>query len=209
MNAEDVMRAQAEALEMLADQQMRMVRDREVQEALKEVKSPAAKRSLGKLLMWRYTIEDIDALWLPLANLAIEWGCDVVRIGNVEEVQRVVAKQGRLMAQMKAELKDEVEAQTLGASSFMGWNLVKFKEGSGLFGNPMVPIQAKDVRQWEHHFAQRSRDETTARAAMARVREAGVGSRWRGEVQGRREGSGDRRHDRVVASDLPGQGGQR
>ena len=58
MNAEDLMRAQAEALEMLADQQMRMVRDREVQEALKEVKSPAAKRSLGKLLklfgsLWR------------------------------------------------------------------------------------------------------------------------------------------------------------
>ena len=47
MNAEDLMRAQAEALEMLADQQMRMVRDREVQEALKEVKSPAAKRSLA------------------------------------------------------------------------------------------------------------------------------------------------------------------
>ena len=154
-------------------------------------------------------MEDLDALWQPLADVAIEQGCDVVRVDNVEEVQRVVAKQGRLMAQMKAELKDEVEAQTLGASSFMGWNLVKFKEGSGLFGNPMVPIQAKDVRQWEHHFAQRSRDETTARAAMARVRDAGVGSRWRGEVQGRREGSGDRRHDRVVASDLPGQGGQR
>ena len=154
-------------------------------------------------------MEDLDALWQPLADVAIEQGCDVVRIDNVEEVQRVVAKQGRLMAQMKAELKDEVEAQTLGASSFMGWNLVKFKEGSGLFGNPMVPIQAKDVRQWEHHFAQRSRDETTARAAMARVRDAGVGSRWRGEVQGRREGSGGRRHDRVVASDLPGQGGQR
>ena len=106
-------------------------------------------------------MEDLDALWQPLADVAIEQGCDVVRVDNVEEVQRVVAKQGRLMAQMKAELKDEVEAQTLGASSFMGWNLVKFKEGSGLFGNPMVPIQAKDVRQWEHHFAQRSRDETT------------------------------------------------
>jgi len=50
MNAEDLMRAQAEALEMLADQQMRMVRDREVQEALKEVKSPAAKRSVGGVL---------------------------------------------------------------------------------------------------------------------------------------------------------------
>ena len=117
--------------------------------------------------MWRYTMEDLDALWQPLADVAIEQGCDVVRIDNVEEVQRVVAKQGRLMAQMKAELKDEVEAQTLGASSFMGWNLVKFKEGSGLFGNPMVPIQAKDVRLWEHHYAQRSRDETTARAGMA------------------------------------------
>ena len=92
MNVEDLMKAQAEALEMLSDQQMRMIRDKEVQEALKEVKSPAAKRSLGKLLMWRYTMEDIDALWLPL-NVAIEWGCDVVRIGNVEEVQRVVAKQ--------------------------------------------------------------------------------------------------------------------
>ena len=43
--------------------------------------------------MWRYTMEDINALWLPLANVAIEWGCDVVRIGNVEEVQRVVDKQ--------------------------------------------------------------------------------------------------------------------
>ena len=93
MNAEDLMRAQAEALEMLADEQLRMVRDQVIQKALKEVKSPAAKRSLGKLLMWRYTMEDIDALWLPLANVAIEWGCDVVRIGNVEEVQRVVAKQ--------------------------------------------------------------------------------------------------------------------
>jgi hypothetical protein len=167
MNAEDLMRAQAEALEMLADQQMRMVRDREVQEALKEVKSPAAKRSLGKLLMWRYTMEDLEALWQPLANVAIEQGCNLVRIDNVEEVQRVVTKQGRLMAQMQQELKDEVEAQTLGASSFMGGNLVKFKEGSGLFGNPMVPIQAKDVRQWEHQYAQRSRDESTARAAMA------------------------------------------
>ena len=97
-------------------------------------------------------MEDLEALWQPLANVAIEQGCDVVRIDNVEEVQRVVAKQGRLMAQMKQELKDEVEAQTLGASSFMGWNLVKFKEGSGLFGNPMVPIQAKDVRQWEHQY---------------------------------------------------------
>ena len=202
------MRAQAEALEMLADQQMRMVRDREVQEALKEVKSPAAKRSLGKLLMWRYTMEDLEALWQPLANVAIEQGCNLVRIDNVEEVQRVVAKQGRLMAQMKQELKDEVEAQTLGASSFMGWNLVKFKEGSGLFGNPMVPIQAKDVRQWEHQYAQRSRDESTARAAMARVRDAGVGSRRRGEVQERREGSGDSRQDRAVASDLSGRDGQ-
>merc|ERR1719500_392501 len=78
---------------MLADQQLRMVRDQVIQKALKEVKSPAAKHSLGKLLMWRYTMEDIDALWLPRANVAIEWGCDVVRIGNVEEVQRVVAKQ--------------------------------------------------------------------------------------------------------------------
>ena len=148
-------------------------------------------------------MEDLEALWQPLANVAIEQGCNLVRIDNVEEVQRVVTKQGRLMAQMQQELKDEVEAQTLGASSFMGWNLVKFKEGSGLFGNPMVPIQAKDVRQWEHQYAQRSRDESTARAAMARVRDAGVGSRRRGEVQERHEGSGDRRHDRVVASDLP------
>ena len=59
-------------------------------------------------------MEDLDALWQPLADVAIEQGCDVVRVDNVEEVQRVVAKQGRLMAQMKAELKDEVEAQTLG-----------------------------------------------------------------------------------------------
>ena len=103
----------------------------------------------------------------------------------------------------EAGVEGRVEAQTLGTSSFMGWNLVKFKEGLGLFGNPMVPIQAKDVRQWEHHYAQRSRDETTARAAMARVRDAGVGSRRRGEVQERHEGSRDRRHDRVVASDLP------
>ena len=33
MNVEDLMKAQAEALEMLADQQMRMIRDKEVQEA--------------------------------------------------------------------------------------------------------------------------------------------------------------------------------
>ena len=38
-------------------------------------------------------MEDLEALWQPLANVAIEQGCDVVRIGNVEEVQRVVAKQ--------------------------------------------------------------------------------------------------------------------
>ena len=30
-----------------------------------------------------------------------------------------------------------------------------------------------------------------------------MGSRRRGEVQERHEGSGDRRHDRVVVSDLP------
>ena len=69
MNVEELMKAQAEALEMLAVQQLRMIRDKEVQEALKEVKSPAAKRSLGKLLMWRYTMEDFDALWQPLACL--------------------------------------------------------------------------------------------------------------------------------------------
>ena len=50
MNVEELMKAQAEALEMLADQQMRMIRDKEVQEALKEVKSPAAKRSVGGVL---------------------------------------------------------------------------------------------------------------------------------------------------------------
>ena len=57
----------------------------------------------------------------------------------------------------------------------------------------MVPIQARDVRQWELHYVQRSRVESSA----------GLGSRRRGEVQERHEGSGDRRHDRVVASDLP------
>ena len=31
MNVEELMKAQAEALEMLADQQMRMIRDKEVQ----------------------------------------------------------------------------------------------------------------------------------------------------------------------------------
>ena len=31
MNAEELLKAQAEALEMLADQQMRMIRDKEVQ----------------------------------------------------------------------------------------------------------------------------------------------------------------------------------
>ena len=51
MNAEELLKAQAEALEMLADQQMRMIRDKDVQEALKEVKSPAAKRSVGGVLI--------------------------------------------------------------------------------------------------------------------------------------------------------------
>ena len=50
MNAEELLKAQAEALEMLAVQQLRMIRDKEVQEALKEVKSPAAKRSVGGVL---------------------------------------------------------------------------------------------------------------------------------------------------------------
>ena len=35
-------------------------------------------------------MEDLEALWQPLANVAIEQGCNLVRIDNVEEVQRAL-----------------------------------------------------------------------------------------------------------------------
>ena len=110
----------------------------------------------------------------------------------------------KVNGQMKQELRDELRRRPWGRLLlWVGICSRKFKEGSGLFGNPLVPIQGRNVRQWEFHYVQRSRVESSARAAMARVRDAGLGSRRRGEVQERHEGSGDRRHDRVVASDLP------
>ena len=229
MNSEDVIKAQAEALEVLADKQMEMIRNQEVQLALRDVKSPASKRTvfrigfmffmlecfqnsillvqLGKLLMWRYALEDVDALWQPLADVAIEHGCNIVRIDNVAEVQKALDKQGRIVAKLSSDLKEEVEAQVLGASSPMGWNLVKFKEGSGVFNNPMVPIQAKDVRLLEHQFAQKGRDESSARAAMAKkTRDAGFDGRRNDSSRGKPEGSGVGHQVGAAAGDLPDQG---
>ena len=207
MNSEDVIKAQAEALEVLADKQLEMIRNQEVQLALRDVKSPASKRTLGKLLMWRYALEDVDALWQPLADVAIEHGCNIVRIDNVAEVQKALDKQGRIVAKLSSDLKEEVEAQVLGASSPMGWNLVKFKEGSGVFNNPMVPIQAKDVRLLEHQFAQKGRDESSARAAMAKkTRDAGFDGRRNDSSRGKPEGSGVGHQVGAAAGDLPDQG---
>ena len=49
MNSEDVIKAQAEALEVLADKQMEMIRNQEVQLALRDVKSPASKRTVFRI----------------------------------------------------------------------------------------------------------------------------------------------------------------
>ena len=157
--------------------------------------------------MWRYALEDLDALWQPLADVAIEHGCNIVRIDNVGEVQKALDKQGRIVAKLSSDLKEEVEAQVLGASSPMGWNLVKFKEGSGVFNNPMVPIQAKDVRLLEHQFAQKGRDESSARAAMAKkTRDAGFDGRRNDNSRGKPEGSGVGHQVGAAAGDLPDQG---
>ena len=94
----------------------------------------------------------------------------MARIDNAELVEECPYKQAQLLVSLDKSMEEEVEAQAVGCSSFMGWGLVKFREGGGLFGNPMVPIQAKDVRTWEHQYAQRQHDETTARGAMNRMR---------------------------------------
>ena len=88
----------------------------------------------------------------------------------------------KVNGQMKQELRDELRRRPWGRLLlWVGICSRKFKEGSGLLGNPLVLIQARDVRQWELHYVQRSRDESSARAAMARVRNAGLGSRRGGE----------------------------
>ena len=115
-------------------------------------------------------ISDINAIWRPLADYALANDCDVARFDNAELVQECLYKQAQLLVSLDKGMEEEVEAQVVGCSSVMGWGLVKFCEGGGEFGNPTVPIQAKDVRTWEHQFAQRQRDETTARAAMSRRR---------------------------------------
>ena len=132
----------------------------------------------------------------------------MVREDNMEVVEDCLRRQGRILAPVEEDLRLEVEAQTLGASSVLGWGLVKFKEGSGLLGNPMVPLEPKDVRLLEHACAQQGRDEFSARQAMARARDGRDGRRP-GERRDWQE-AGDRRgktRDRLEDEDArPGEG---
>ena len=133
----------------------------------------------------------------------------MVREDNMEAVEDCLRRQGKILAPVEEDLRLEVEAQTLGASSVLGWGLVKFKEGSGLLGNPMVPLEPKDVRLLEHACAQQGRDEFSARQAMARARDGRDGRRpgerrdWQ-EVGDRRGKTRDRLEDEDAR---PGEGG--
>ena len=145
MMDEDLMRAQARALEEMGRQQKELIRDAEVGKAIRDIKSPAAKRTLSKLLRWRYVISYINAIWKPLADYALANDCDVARFDNAELVQECLYKQAQLLVSLDKGMEEEVEAQVVGCSSVMGWGLVKFREGGGVFGNPMhyaaIPIE--------------------------------------------------------------------
>ena len=109
----------------------------------------------------------------------------MVREDNMKAVEDCLRRQGKILAPVEEDLKLEVEAQTLGASSVLGWGLVKFKEGSGLLGNPMVPLEPKDVRLLEHACAQQGRDEYSARVEIV---EARIGTGWKKKMLHRERG---------------------
>ena len=129
-----------------------------------------------------------ERVWKPLTDESIASRRPMVREDNMEAVEDCLRRQG--------------------ASSVLGWGLVKFKEGSGLLGNPMVPLEPKDVRLLEHACAQQGRDEFSARQAMARARDGRDGRRpgerrdWQ-EVGDRRGKTRDRLEDEDAR---PGEG---
>ena len=124
-------------------------------------------------------------MWKPLTDESIASRRPMVREDNMEAVEDCLRRQGKILAPVEEDLKLEVEAQTLGASSVLGWGLVKFKEGSGLLGNPMVPLEPKDVRLLEHACAQQGRDEYSARVEIV---EARIGTGWKKKMLHRERG---------------------
>ena len=106
-----------------------------------------------------------ERVWKPLTDESIASRRPMVREDNMEAVEDCLRRQG--------------------ASSVLGWGLVKFKEGSGLLGNPMVPLEPKDVRLLEHACAQQGRDEYSARVEIV---EARLGTGWKMKMVGRERG---------------------
>lgn len=133
-------------------------RMREIRQVVADHKSAGVRRGIEHGMKAMNMLEDVDELWVGLAETAEAGGLMVATPHNLVEVNAAIDKQAEIFVKLKNHVQHEVAMQVVASKSPLAWKTVKKMEGSGEFNKEQLGIGEKDVRTAEKELMQYERD---------------------------------------------------
>jgi hypothetical protein len=176
-------------------------RDQKIRLVVAGHKSAGARRGIEHGMKSLNLLDDMNELWVDLAEAAEAGGQMVATRHNLVEVNLAIDKQAEIFVKMKELARHELAMQVVASKSPLAWKTVKRMEGAGEFDKEQLGIGEKEVRGAEKELMQYEKEIAAAVGGARKFVPRGPGGTG---PRGGREGDGEGSYPRGAPGDRTG-----